>query len=292
MNFFASLKTKEKLMKGVFVICAFFSIFALGVITVFLFANGLPFMVEIGVGNFLFGTVWHPTGDVPQYGILPMIVGSLYVTALSVVLGVTLGLFTAVCLFKFVPKWLATPVRHMINLLAGIPSVIFGMIGLNVIVPFLRDYISPNGVGYGMLAAALVLSVMILPTIVSVSLDSLYAVPKEYFEGSLALGATVPQATFTVVLPAAKSGILAAVVLAVGRAIGETMAVIMVLGNSPEMPTGLFQSVRTLTANIALGAMEMPEEAVSALIATGVVLFVFTLLINVSFSLLKRERDK
>lgn len=279
-------------MKGVFVICAFFSIFALGVITVFLFVNGLPFMVEIGVGNFLFGTVWHPTGDVPQYGILPMIVGSLYVTALSVVLGVTLGLFTAVCLFKFMPKWLATPVRHMINLLAGIPSVIFGMIGLNVIVPFLRDYVSPNGVGYGMLAAALVLSVMILPTIVSVSLDSLYAVPKEYFEGSLALGATVSQATFTVVLPAAKSGILAAVVLAVGRAIGETMAVIMVLGNSPEMPTGLFQSVRTLTANIALGAMEMPEEAVSALIATGVVLFVFTLLINVSFSLLKRERDK
>ena len=226
MNFFASLKTKEKLMKGVFVICAFFSIFALGVITVFLFANGLPFMVEIGVGNFLFGTVWHPMGDLPQYGILPMIVGSLYVTALSVVLGVTLGLFTAVCLFKFVPKWLATPVRHMINLLAGIPSVIFGMIGLNVIVPFLRDYVSPNGVGYGMLAAALVLSVMILPTIVSVSLDSLYAVPKEYFEGSLALGATVPQATFTVVLPAAKSGILAAVVLALGRAIGETMAVI------------------------------------------------------------------
>lgn len=279
-------------MQGVFIICAFFSIFALGVITVFLFANGLPFMVEIGVGNFLFGTVWHPTGDEPQYGILPMIVGSLYVTALSVVLGVTLGLFTAVCLFKFVPKWLATPIRHMINLLAGIPSVIFGMIGLNVIVPFLRDYVSPNGVGYGMLAAALVLSVMILPTIVSVSLDSLYAVPKEYFEGSLALGATVPQATFTVVLPAAKSGILAAVVLAVGRAIGETMAVIMVLGNSPEMPTGLFQSVRTLTANIALGAMEMPEEAVSALIATGVVLFVFTLLINVSFSLLKRERDK
>lgn len=290
MNFFTRLKTKEKLMKAVFVFCALFSVFALLTITVFLFANGLPFMADYGVGNFLFGTVWHPTGDVPSYGIWPMIVGSLYVTGLSVAIGVTLGLFVAITLYRFVPKRFVAPIRQMINLLAGIPSVIYGMVGLNFVVPFIRDYVSPNGVGYGILAASLVLSVMILPTLVSVALDSLNAVPEEYYQGALALGATKEQAVFTVILPSAKSGILAGVVLAVGRAVGETMAVIMVVGNSPEVPTSLFQSMCTLTANIALGAMELPEDAVSALISSGVVLFVFTLLLNMSFSLLKRDK--
>lgn len=290
MNFFTRLKTKEKLMKAVFAFCALFSVFALLTITVFLFANGLPFMADYGIGNFLFGTVWHPTGDTPSYGIWPMIVGTLYVTGLSVAIGVTLGLFVAITLYRFVPKRFVAPIRQMINLLAGIPSVIYGMVGLNFVVPFVRDYVSPNGVGYGILAASLVLSIMILPTLVSVALDSLNSVPEEYYQGALALGATKEQAVFTVILPSAKSGILAGVVLAVGRAVGETMAVIMVVGNSPEVPTSLFQSMCTLTANIALGAMELPEDAVSALISSGVVLFVFTLLLNMSFSLLKRDK--
>ena len=278
-------------MRGVFILCAAFSIFVLGCICVFLFAEGAPFIGRIGFSNF-FGTTWHLGSE--AYGILSMIVASLYVTALSAIIGITIGLFTAISLFKFCPKKMIAPIRQMISLLAGIPSVIYGLFGLIIIVPFLRDYVSPNGVGYGILAASLVLSIMILPTIASVSLDALNAVPKSYYEGALALGATSEQSVFRVILPAAKSGIFAAVVLAIGRAIGETMAVIMVIGNSPAMPTGLFQSVRTMTANIALGAKELTGDAATALVATGVILFFFTLLLNVSFSLLwgseKRER--
>ena len=218
-----------------------------------------------------------------------MIVASLYVTALSVIIGIGIGLLTALALYKFCPKKLVAPIRQMINLLAGIPSVIFGLFGMTVIVPFVRDYLSPTGVGYGIFSASIVLGIMILPTIVSVSLDSLNSVPNTYYEGALALGATKEQATFKIMLPAAKSGILAGVVLAIGRAIGETMAVIMVIGGSPEMPESLFQSVRTLTANIAMGALELNGDALSALIATGVVLFVFTLILNVSFGMLKRD---
>lgn len=287
MNFYKNIKTNEKIMKIVFTCCAVFSIASLLVITVFLISSGLPFLFKIGIGNFLFGTEWNPSAENPSYGILNMIVASLYITALAVIIGVTIGVFTATALYKFLPKKIIAPIRVLINMLSGIPSVIFGLFGMTIIVPFLRDYISPTGVGYGIFAASIVISIMILPTIVSVSLDSMLSVPKEYFEGALALGATKEQATFKVLIPAAKSGILAGVVLAIGRAIGETMAVIMVIGGSPEMPTGLFQSVRTLTANIAMGAMELSGDALSALIASGVVLFVFTLLLNTSFSLLK-----
>ena len=274
-------------MRGVFMFCAAFSVFALGCICVFLFANGLPFIGKVGITNF-FGTRWHL--DSETYGILSMIVASLYVTALATVIGVTIGLFTSISLFRFCPKKAVAPIRQMINLLAGIPSVVYGLFGLIVIVPFLRDTISPNGVGYGILAASLVLSIMILPTIVSVSLDALNAVPKNYYEGAIALGATNEQSVFKVVLPAAKSGIFAAVVLAIGRAIGETMAVIMVIGGSPVMPKSLFQSVRTMTANIAMGATELSGDAATALVATGVVLFFFTLLLNMSFSMLQGGR--
>ena len=221
-----------------------------------------------------------------------MIVTTLYVTALSVVTGLGTGLLTAVCLYRFCPKRLVLPIRQMINLLAGIPSVIFGLFGMTVIVPFIRDYLSPNGVGYGILSSSIVLGIMVLPTIVSVSLDAMQAVPESYYEGALALGATKEQATFRIMLPAAKSGILAGTVLAVGRAVGETMAVIMVIGGSPEMPKSLFQSVRTLTANIAMGAMELSGDSLSALIATGVVLFVFTLVLNVSFAAMKRDKTE
>ena len=285
------INAREKLMKGVFLFCAVFSILALITITVFLFASGVPFIAKTGIGEFLLGKKWTPLADDPSYGIFPMIVTTLYVTALSVLIGVGLGFFCSVYMYKFCPKKLVGPLRQMINLLAGIPSVIFGLFGLTVIVPFIRDYVSPKGVGYGILSSSLVLGIMILPTIVSVSLDAMNAVPQSYYEGALALGATNEQSTFKIMIPAAKSGIVAGVVLGIGRAVGETMAVIMVIGGSPEMPTSIFQSVRTLTANIAMGAMELSTDARSALIATGVVLFVFTLLLNMSFSLLKKDND-
>ena len=283
-NAFRYINARDKIMRGIFMFCAVFSIFALGCICVFLFSSGVPFIGKIGLRNF-FGVKWNLHDGL--YGILPMIVASFYVTALATIIGVAIGLSAAISLYKFCPKKAVPPIRQMINLLAGIPSVIYGLFGMIVIVPFLRDRLSPNGVGYGILAASLVLSVMVLPTVVSVSLDALNAVPKSYYEGALALGATEAQSVFRVVLPAAKSGVLAAVVLSIGRAIGETMAVIMVIGGSPAMPKSLFQSVRTLTANIAMGATELRGDNETALIATGVALFFFTLLLNISFSLLK-----
>ena len=283
------IKNRDAVMRGVFLFCAIFSIAALGCICVFLFASGAPFIGKVGFDNF-FGTRWNLNES--AYGILSMIVASLYVTALSTAIGVSIGLLTAISLHKFCPAKIVSPIKQMVNLLAGIPSVIFGLFGLIIIVPFLRDNISPNGVGYGILAASLVLSIMILPTIVSVSLDALNAVPKNYYEGALALGATKEQSVFKVIVPAAKSGILAAVVLSIGRAIGETMAVIMVIGGSPVMPTSLFQSVRTMTANIAMGALELSGDAATALVSTGVVLFVFTLILNISFSLLKGGENR
>ena len=290
-NLYGFISAREKVMRGVFLFSAIFSILALVTITVFLFVSGVPFIAKTGFAKFIFGSNWAPLAENPGFGILPMIVASLYVTALSVIFGIGIGLLTAIALYKFCPKKLVAPIRQMINLLAGIPSVIFGLFGMTIIVPFVRDYISPSGVGYGIFSASVVLGIMILPTIVSVSLDSLNSVSNSYYEGALALGATKEQATFKIMLPAAKSGILAGVVLAIGRAIGETMAVIMVIGGSPEMPESMFQSVRTLTANIAMGALELSGDALSALIATGVVLFVFTLILNVSFSLLKKDKS-
>ena len=290
-NLYGFISAREKVMRGVFLFSAIFSILALVTITVFLFVSGVPFIAKTGFAKFIFGSNWAPLAESPSFGIFPMIVASLYVTALSVIFGIGIGLLTAIALYKFCPKKLVVPIRQMINLLAGIPSVIFGLFGMTIIVPFVRDYISPSGVGYGIFSASVVLGIMILPTIVSVSLDSLNSVSNSYYEGALALGATKEQATFKIMLPAAKSGILAGVVLAIGRAIGETMAVIMVIGGSPEMPESMFQSVRTLTANIAMGALELSGDALSALIATGVVLFVFTLILNLSFSLLKKDKS-
>ena len=281
---FAYIQGRDKILHGFFLSCAVFSLFALSCICAFLFADGIPFILQTGLDNF-FGMTWNIYSE--SYGILPMISASLYVTALATVVGVTVGLSAAISLYQFTPPKVVPLIRQMINLLAGIPSVLYGLFGMILIVPFLRDTLSPNGVGYGILAAGLVLSVMILPTIVSVSLDALNAVPKSYYEGALALGATKPQCVFTVMVPGAKSGIFAAIVLSIGRAIGETMAVIMVIGGSPVMPESLFQSVRTLTANIAMGATELRGDAVTALVATGLVLFFFTLLLNVCFSLLK-----
>jgi phosphate transport system permease protein len=288
LSIYRFIKARDSLMRGVFFVCALFCLLALGCISAFLFVEGLPFIAKVGVDNF-FGTTWNLYENL--YGIVPMIVASLYVTGLAVLFGVVTGLGTAIALYKFCPKKLVQPIRQLVNLLAGVPSVIYGLFGMVVLVPFLREHISSSGVGYGVFAASIILGIMVLPTIVSMSLDALDSVPKSYYEGALALGATREQSVFTVMVPAAKSGILAAVVLSVARAIGETMAVIMVIGGSPVMPESLFQSVRTLTANIAMGATELSGDAVTALVATGVVLFVFTLLLNMSFSLLKREKS-
>ncbi len=278
-------------MKAVFMLSSAFSVVALLTIVVFLLARGVPAIADIGLCSFIFGKSWAPTAAEPSFGILPMIAGSVYVTALATLFGVTIGLFMSIFLYKFCPKRLSFVVRQFVNLLAGVPSVIFGLAGLIVVVPLLRA-VSTTGVGHGILAASLILGVMVLPTVVSISLDALHAVPETNYEAALALGATKERAVFGVMVPGAKSGIYASVVLSVGRAIGETMAVIMVIGGSPDMPASLFQSVRTLTANIALGAMDMSGRMLDALIATGVVLLVFTLIINISFAAFKHQSGK
>ncbi|WP_343208008.1 phosphate ABC transporter permease subunit PstC [Anaerolentibacter hominis] len=276
---------KEKIMKGVFALAACVSILAVLLICVFLFSNGLPAMKEIGAFKFLLGTEWRPSNDI--YGIFPMILGSIYVTAGAILFGVPIGLLTAVFLAKYCPKKLYKIFKPAVDLLAGIPSIIYGFFGIVVVVPLIRDLF--GGKGLSMLAASLLLGLMILPTIISVSESAIRAVPESYYEGSLALGATHERSIFFTLIPAAKSGILAGVVLGIGRAIGETMAVVMVAGNQPRMPAGILKGVRTLTTNIVMEMGYAADLHREALIATGVVLFVFILIINFSFSLLKRR---
>lgn len=281
-------KYKEKLMKIVFFISATASIFAVALICVFLFSNGIPAIFEIGIGEFLGGMVWLPSSGI--FGIFPMIVGSLYVTALAIVLGVPVGIFCAVFLAKFCPEKLYKLLKPAIDLLAGIPSIVYGFFGLMIIVPIMQEIF--GGSGKSVLTASILLGIMILPTIINVSETSIRAVPNSYYEGALALGATHERSVFFATLPAAKSGILAGVILGVGRAIGETMAVIMIAGNQPVIPKDIYSGVRTMTANIVIEMGYATDMHRSALIATGVVLFVFILIINLSFSLLKgREKS-
>lgn len=280
-------KFKEKFMHGVFLFCACVSILAVLLICVFLFANGIPAMKEIGLFDFLMGRQWKPNNNI--YGILPMILGSIYVTAGAILIGVPIGILVAVFMTRFCPKWLYKILKPAVDLLAGIPSVVYGFFGLMVIVPLIRDIF--GGSGTSMLAASIVLGIMILPTIISVSESAIRAVPESYYEGSLALGASHERSVFRVVLPAAASGVMAGVILGVGRAIGETMAVIMVAGNQAALPRGLFSGVRTMTANIVLEMGYAADLHREALIATAVVLFVFILIINVSFSVLKRRSE-
>ena len=277
---------KEKLMKIVFLITACVSIAAVVLICVFLFVNGVPAIGKIGVFEFLFGTQWKPANDL--YGILPMIIGSIYVTAGALVIGVPIGILTAVFMARFCPKWLYKIMKPAINLMAGIPSVVYGFFGLVVLVPFIRDTF--GGRGMSVITASVLLGLMILPTIISVSESSIQAVPQSYYEGGLALGASHERSVFKTVLPAAKSGIFAGVILGVGRAIGETMAVIMVAGNQPVIPDSLIAGVRTMTTNIVMEMGYSTDLHREALIATAVVLFVFILIINISFSLLKRRQ--
>ena len=277
----------EILMKILFLICACVSILAVALICVFLFANGLPAMGEIGLFQFLFGTSWKPLENL--YGILPMIIGSIYVTAGAILIGVPIGLLCAVFMAKFCSKRLYKILKPLVNLLAGIPSIVFGFFGLVVIVPIMQELF---GVRKNVLTASIMLGIMILPTIISVSEAALQAVPDSYYEGALALGATHEQSVYKASLPAAKSGLLAGVILGIGRAIGEAMAVSMVAGNQPIIPKSLLSGVRTLTANIVLEMGYAADLHREALIATAVVLFVFIMIINLSFSALKNTSGK
>ena len=269
---------KEQIMSAVFFTSALASVLAVGLICLFLFAGGIPAFAKIGLFDFLLGKEWSPSDIPPLFGILPMILGSLYVTAGAIVLGVPLGILSAVFLAKVCPQKLYKFIKPGVELLAGIPSVVYGFFGMAAIVPY---------TGNSILSACILLGIMILPTIVGISESALRAVPEHYYEGALALGAGHYRSVFRVVLPAAKSGMLAAVVLGIGRAIGETMAVIMVAGNQARMPVSLWRGVRTLTANIVIEMGYAAELHREALIATAVVLFVFILLMNLSFSALK-----
>lgn len=282
------MKLHEKVMKGVFFIAAAASVIAVALICIFLFSGGLPAIMKIGPINFLLGKVWKPGNDL--YGIFPMILGSLCVTAGAILFGVPVGLFAAVFMSYFCPKKFYRIMSPCVQLLAGIPSVVYGFFAMVVIVPFVRTTF--GGSGNSMLTASILLGLMILPTIISVSEAAIRAVSSTYYEGALALGAGKERSVFTVILPAAKSGILAGVVLGIGRAIGETMAVVMVAGNQPRMPQGILEGVRTMTTNIVMDMAYATDLHREALIGTAVVLFVFILLINLVFAILKRKGER
>ncbi len=273
---------KERAARAVFGTAALVSVAAVALICIFLFANGIPAMARIGLGS-----TWKPTSDL--YGIFPMLVGSVYVTAGALVVGVPAGVLTAVYLSQFASGRLSTLLKGGIDLLAGIPSVVYGFFGLMVLVPFIRTEMA--GRGLSLLAASVLLGIMILPTVVTVSKNALDAVPESYYQGAVSVGASHERAVFTVVVPAAASGILASVVLGVGRAMGETMAVVMVAGNQPQVPGSVFDGVRTLTANIVLEMGYAADLHRGALIATGVVLFVLVMLVCALFHTLKTERS-
>ena len=272
-------KFKEQAMKIVFMVAACASVLAVFLICLFLFANGLPAIAKIGPLKFLLGTVWKPSND--KFGIFPMIIASIYVTGGAILIGVPIALFTSVFMARYCPQKIYRPLKSGIELMAGVPSIVYGFFGLVLMVPLIRSTF--GGTGTSWLAASLLLAIMILPTIIGPT--------ESYYEGSLALGATKERSIFMVMLPAAKSGILAAVVLGIGRAIGETMAVIMVAGNQARMPVGLLKGLRTMTANIVTEMGYATGLHREALIATGVVLFVFILIINLSLSLLNRRSE-
>ena len=276
---------KENAAKLAFTFTALVSILAVVLICLFLFANGIPGMTKIGVWDFLSGKKWKPGQKI--FGILPFIFGSVYVTAGALVVGVPAGLMTALFLSRFASKRAAKLLRPAVQLLAGIPSVVYGFFGLVVLVPLVRETF--GGTGSSLLTASMLLGMMILPTIITVAESALNAVPAAYYEGALALGATHERSVFHVVLPAAKSGVMAGVILGIGRAIGEATAVMMVAGNRTSMPKGLLKGVRTLTSNIVIEMGYAADLHREALIATAVVLFGFILMINVLTSILKRR---
>lgn len=282
------MKTKERSAVIIFFAGALVSVLSVLLICLFLFMNAVPTIAEIGPLKFLLGTKWKPSSDI--YGILPMILASVYVTGLSILFGVPLGILAAVYMAFFCPKRIYKLLRSAVELLAGIPSIVYGFFGLMVIVPFMQRLC--GGSGKSMLTASVLLSLMILPTIITVSENSLRSVDPALLSGALSLGDTKEKAVFRVIIPAAKSGILSSVILGVGRSIGETMAVIMIEGNQAVMPSSILKGVRTMTANIVLEMGYAADLHREALIATGAVLFVFILIINLAFSAVSRGRRK
>ena len=266
----------EKLIENALMFCAALFIIVIALITLFIFARGLPILLKVGIGDFLFSSDWRPTKG--MFGIWPMFVGSLAVTSASMLWAVPLGIITAIFMAEIAPFRVGRMLGNLVDLLAGIPSVVYGFVGLIVIVPFIRDLLGGNGLS--VLAGGIILGIMILPTVINISRDSILAVPKEYKEGSLALGATHYQTIRRVIIPAARSGIITAVVLGMGRAIGETMAVVMVTGNSTVIPSSILAPVRTMTSNIVLEMGYASGDHQSALFATGMVLFVFIVGLN------------
>lgn len=279
----------EKTWEFIFLLCSLISVLSIIVICYFIFKNGVPFILETGIAKFLMGTDWKPTAAPPSFGILPMIVGSVYVTIGSIIVGVPIGVLTAVFMAFYCPSRLYKILKPAVNLMAGIPSIIYGFFGLMVFVPIVRGWW--GGTGMTVFTASVLLGIMILPTIIGLSESSLHSVPTSYYQGSIALGATHERSLMRVVVPAAKSGILAAIILGIGRSIGETMAVIMIAGNQPIVPESIKMGTRTMTANIVLEMAYATGAHREALIATGVVLFVFILLINLIFNVVKRRMD-
>jgi phosphate ABC transporter permease protein PstC len=277
---------KEKLIRAMLLLLALSAISGLAVITAFIFKEGVPIIAKVGLGKFILSSDWYPGEG--EFGIFPMIVGSLAVTAGAMVIGLVFGVGCAILLTLFSPPKVVAVMKPSVELLAGIPSVVYGFMGVVILVPFIRDYL--GGPGLSVLAASIVLGVMVLPTVTSISVDALQAVPRSYREGSLALGATEWQTTHRVILKAARSGIVAAVILGMGRAVGETMAVIMVAGNSLDVPHGLLDPVRTLTSNIALEMGYAAGDHRKALFATGVVLFVIIMILNTMALAVSRRR--
>ena len=281
------MKGAERVMRAVFALAACLSVAAVLLICLFLFAKGLPTVDRIGAGNFFLGRVWSPTRGF--FGILPMIVASLLVTGGAVLFGVPLGILCAVFLARYCPRALYSPLKTAVELLAGLPSVVYGFFGLTVLVPLLQRLV--GGSGKSMLTASVLLGIMLLPTVIALSEAALRAVPESYYEGSVALGAGHERSVFSAVLPAAKSGILAGVILGIGRAVGETVAVVMVAGNQAVLPEKLSHGVRTLTANIVLEMGYASGLHREVLIACGTVLFLLVLLINLCFSALRRGKS-
>ena len=280
----------ERIMSRVFFISAIMSIVSLVLIIIFMFANGLPVMAKYGFDEFLFGTVWRPTATEPRFGLLPMILGSIYVTIGAAILGVPVGVATAIFMAEYCPKWLYKILKPAVSLMASIPSIVYGFFALQLLVPVIRDNLGGNG--YSMLTAMILLGIMILPTIIELSESALRAVPRTYYNGSVALGATHERTIFTVMIPAASSGVISSIVLGIGRAIGETMAVVLIAGNQPLVPSSLLKGIRTLTTNIVLEMSYASGDHRQALIATGVVLFIFILLINSIFIYIKEREAK
>jgi phosphate ABC transporter permease protein PstC len=270
------LERNDRLVRLGLVVVAFSAVSVLVVITVFIIGQGTPIMFKYGLKSFLAGQDWYPSEK--SFGLLPMIIGSLFVTAGALVIGVPFGLACAVFLTEFSSKRLRSIIKPIIELLAGIPSVVYGFMGVIILVPFIRETF--GGPGFSVLAASVILGIMILPTIISISIDSLQAVPPSFRDGSLALGATRWQTVRMVLFPAARSGIIASIILGMGRAVGETMATIMIAGNAVETPRSLLAPVRTLTSNIALEMGYAAGEHREALFATGVILFIIIMVLN------------